>query len=119
MDIFDVFNFHVWNTGVDTSSPFTLFGSKVIPALPPRPAVYPLRMCARTVAATDEVEFVVWTKGETKPVWGSPTQGGEARVPAGAPTRGRGGWFAGHLTPGTSMTYRDMTVDGVLAKGLP
>jgi hypothetical protein len=119
MDQFDVFNFHVWNTGAYTSSPFTLFSSNLISGLPSRSALYPLRMCARTVAATDEVEFVVWTRGQTQPPWGSTTEGGEARIPAGAPSSGRGGWFAGHLTPGTSMTYRDLTVDGMVAKGLP
>jgi hypothetical protein len=119
MDTFDVFNFHVWDTGADTNSPFTLFGSKVIPGLPPRPAMYPLRMCARVVAATNTAEFVVWTRGKSQPAWGSMTQGGEATIPAGAPSTGRGGWFVGHLTPGTSMTYRDLTVDGAVAKGLP
>ena len=119
MDAFNVFNFHVWNTAADPSTPFTQFGSKVIRGLPVRRPVYPLRMCARAVSTTDEVEFVVWTSGQKEPTWGSTTQGGEARIPAGAPSSGRGGWFAGHLTPGTSMTYRDLTVDGMVAKGLP
>lgn len=119
MDTFDIFNFHVWKTGGDARSPFILFGSKLIPELPARPAVYPLRMCARIVGGTAQVQFVVWTKGQAEPGWGSSTQGGEARIPAGAPSTGRDGWFAGHLTPGTSMTYRDLTVDGTTAMGLP
>ena len=119
MATFDVFNFHVWNTRSGTKSPFTLFGSKVIPWLPRRPAMYPLHMCARVVATTNSVQFVVWTRGKTQPAWGSTTQGGEATIPVGAPSAGRGGWFAGHLTPGTSMTYRDLTVDGAPADGLP
>jgi hypothetical protein len=118
MDAFNVFNFHVWSTAADPITPFTQFGSKVIRGLPVRRAVYPLRMCARAVSATDEVQFVVWTSGRKEPSWGSTTQGGEARIPAGAPSTGWGGWFAGHLTPGTSMTYRDLTVDGIVAKSL-
>ena len=118
MGAFDVFNFHVWDTGTDPGSPFTQFGSTVIPGLPVRPAVYPLHMCARTITATDVVQFVVWTTGRTEPSWGG-ADGGAARLPADAPTAGRGGWFAGHLVPGTSMTYRRLSVDGAIARALP
>ncbi len=119
MGAFDVFNFHVWNTATDPASPFTQFGSTVVPVLPVRPAVYPLDMCARTVAASDSVEFVVWKDGQPKPGWGSTTQGGRATIPGDAPAVGRGGWFAGHLSPGTSMTYEGLSVDGVVASDLP
>lgn len=119
MGTFNIFNFHVWNTRRDPSNPFTMFGSKAIPELPVSPAVYPLRMCARAVAATDQVQFVVWTKGQAEPGWGSMTQGGEARIPPGAPSTGRAGWFAGHLTPGTSMTYSGLTVDGETVTDFP
>ena len=94
---FDVFNFHVWDTASDPASPFTQFGSTVVPTLPERPATYPLHLCARTVTATDTVQFVVWTAHQTRPAWGDPTWGGQATIPAGAPTSGCGGWFAGHL----------------------
>jgi hypothetical protein len=116
---FDVFNYHVWNTLTDPAEPFTQFGSTVIRALPVAPEVYPLHLCARTVSATDSVEFVVWTAGRTRPPWGSADQSGQATIPSGAPTSGRGGWFAGHLQPGTSMTYRDLTVDGQVPGNLP
>ncbi len=116
---FDVFNFHVWNTLTDPESPFTQFGSTVIRSLPVAPAVYPLHLCARTVSALHAVQFVVWTAGQTRPPWGSARQGGQATIPAGAPDDGLGGWFAGHLQPGTSMTYRDLTVDGTVPGGLP
>ncbi len=117
--VFDVFNFHVWNTEKGPGSPFTQFGSTTISELPVTPAVYPLNMCARAVTTTDEVQFVVWTKGQSRPRWGNQIQGGEARMPAGAPSTGRGGWFAGHLVPGTSMTYRNLSVDGAVPVGLP
>jgi len=116
---FDVFNYHVWNTLADPTEPFTQFGSTVIRALPITPAVYPLHLCARTVTATGTVQFVEWADGQSRPPWGSTTQGGQATIPRDAPTSGRGGWFAGHLEPGTSMTYRDLTVDGVVPSDLP
>ena len=119
MGAFSVFNFHVWNTGADPGTPFTQFGSTIVSTLPVRPATYPLHLCARTVAAAGQVQFVVWTTGQVQPAWGDPVQGGEAAIPAGAPSAGRGGWFAGHLRPGTSMRYADLRVDGVLQTDLP
>jgi hypothetical protein len=118
LGVFDVFNFHVWNTEADPNSPFTLFGSIQISELPVRPAIYPLNMCARTVAVTDVVQFVIWTKGQKEPRWGGST-GGEARIPDDAPAVGRGGWFAGHLIPGSSMTFHRLSIDGAIAEGLP
>ena len=65
------------------------------------------------------MQFVVWTAGQTEPRWGSASQGGQAILPPGAPTSGLGGWFAGHLRPGTSMTFSDLTVDGTVPADLP
>ena len=76
-------------------------------------------MCVRTVRATNLVQFVVWTKDKQRPKWGSTSQGGEASIPAGVPTTGRSGWFVGHLAPGSSMTYTNLTVDGKTPVGLP
>ena len=119
MGAFDVFNYHVWNTEADPSSPFTQFGSTIVSPLPVSPATYPLNLCARTVASSNQVQFVVWTNGQAMPAWGSALQGGEAAIPAGAPSAGRGGWFAGHLRPGTSMRYANLSVDGVVQTDLP
>lgn len=119
LNLFNIFNFHVWNTKADPSDPFTRFGSTVVPTLPLRPAVYPLSMCARTVDGADMVQFVVWTRGQRKPAWGSTGQAGAAKIPGDAPSTGLGGWFAGHLVPGTSMTYSHLRVDGSIPRGLP
>lgn len=118
-DVFDVFNFHLWNTAEDPASPFTQFGSTLVSGLPVRPELYPLNICARTVSKSHLVEFVVWAMGQERPGWGSTDRGGEAEIPAGAPATGRGGWFAGHLVPGTSMRYANLTVDGRVPVGLP
>jgi len=118
LSAFDVFNFHVWNTGSDPNGSLTQFASSTVPWLPVAPALYPLHMCARTLEATNTVQFVVWTAGQTRPEWGSAGHGGQATIPPGAPASGRGGWFAGHLRPGTRMTYGDLTVDGKVPRGL-
>lgn len=119
MDAFDVFNFHVWDTRVGPNAQFLQFGSTVVPTLPVAPAVYPLNLCARAVTASNTVQFVVWTPGRPRPDWGSTTQGGQAAIPLGTPASGRGGWFAGHLRPGTSMTFTGLSLDGVIAADLP
>ena len=119
LSAFDVFNFHVWNTRTDPENPFTPFGSTVVRTLPIAPAVHPLHPCARTVTTSETVQFVVWSTGQRRPPWGSTIQGGQAAIPMGAPTGGQGGWFAGHLRPGTSMTFSDLTVDGTVPPHLP
>jgi hypothetical protein len=105
------FNFHLWNTS-DADHPFTLFGQTILPFLPFSPAVYPLNMCARTVTATNQTQFVVWTAGQKQPPWGDPVQGGEATIPVGSPSIGREGFFAGHLIAGTNMVLTDLSIDG-------
>lgn len=110
MGFFDVFNFHYWNTGADPSAPFTQFGSVIVDNLAITPAAYPLNVCARTIAG--QLEFVEWTPDQAQPQWGDSGQGGEAEIPAGAPASGQGGLFAGHMTPGTTMSYTALTVDG-------
>jgi hypothetical protein len=109
-EAFNVFNFHVWNTA-DTSNPFTQFGSFTASNLPayPAPAVYPLHLCART--AFGYLQFVEWTS-DVMPAWGTAGQGGLAPLPSSAPSAGQDGFFAGHEVAGTSMTYRDLTIDG-------
>lgn len=101
------FNFHTWDTKANPT--YSQFGSTEVPTLPFVP-VYPLNMCARTQG--ELAQFVVWLPGTTEPAWGDPTWGGQATIPASAPDEGRGGFFAGHLVPGTSMEYDNLTVDG-------
>jgi hypothetical protein len=116
--VFNFFNFHVWNTDADPSVPYTQFGSVGLTWLPKGPALYPINLCARSVTATNEVQFIVWTPGQSRPPWGSTTSGGEATIPKNAPRWGQGGFFAGHLVAGTSMTYKNLTVNGATPAGL-
>lgn len=106
---FGAFNFHVWDTA--DAVPFTGFAQVVVPTLPYAPAVYPLNMCARILGSL--VQFVVWRPGTPQPAWGSTTQGGEGTLPADAPTIGLSGLYVGHMAPGTSDGFSDVTVDGV------
>ena len=116
--LFNFFHFHVWNTAADHSSPFTQFGAVEVSWLPIGPALYPLNLCARSVTATNRAQFIVWTPGQSKPSWGSTSSGGEATIPKNAPRSGQGGFYAGHVVPGTSMTYENLTVNGTTPKGL-
>jgi hypothetical protein len=103
------FNFDTWNTANDPA--FTEFGTATVSGLPSSPATWPLNMCAQITG--DLVQFVVWTSG-TQPAWGDPTWGGQATLPSDAPLpfSGQTGFFVGHLTPGTSLEYSNLTVDG-------
>ncbi len=107
--VYNVFNFHVWDTS--QSPPFTAFGQTTINALPPDPPTDPLHMCARVEG--NVVQFVVWVDGMRQPAWGDPTWGGQAALPAGAPSVGQTGFYVGHIAPGTSITYSNLTVDGL------
>jgi hypothetical protein len=107
----NVFNFHTWNMA--TPGVYALFAQRTISALPVAPATWPLHMCARITGTT--MQFVVWTQAMTQPAWDNPTWGGQATLPASAPAAGRAGFYAGHVEPGTSMTYSDLTVDGAAA----
>jgi hypothetical protein len=104
----NVFNFHTWNMA--TPGVYMLFAQVTSSALPTAPATWPLSMCARITGTT--MQFVVWTQAMTRPAWGDPTWGGQATLPASAPGAGQAGFYAGHVEPGTSMTYSDLTVDG-------
>jgi hypothetical protein len=112
--VHNVFDFDVW----DSSKPvaFTLFGQTTIQPLPPHPP-FPLHMCARVSGTT--VQFVVWENGMTRPPWGDRVWGGQAELPAGAPTSGQTGFYIGHVRPGSSTTLSGLTVDGTRENPVP
>lgn len=96
-DDFDTLNFDTWNMAANP--PYSEFASVTLPTLPYAPPVYPLTLCA--TAAGDVLSFTVTGYG-----------GGSAVIPAGSPTSGQDGFYVGHLVPGTSTTYTDLTIDG-------
>jgi hypothetical protein len=103
------FNVHAWNTS--QSPVFSLVSQVRITAMPSSPQPEPLNLCAELTG--DVVRFVVWTSGP-QPAWGDPTWGGSAILPGNVPTSGYTGFFAGHIPPGTSATYSNLTVDGAV-----
>jgi len=108
------FNFDTWNTADDPA--FTEFGTATVSGLTSSPATWPLNMCAQITG--NLVQFVVWTSG-TQPAWGNPTWGGQAALPSSAPFSGQTGYYVGHLTPGTSLEYSNLTVDGQATNPTP
>lgn len=108
------FNFDTWNTADNPA--FTEFGTASVSGLPSSPATWPLNMCAQITG--NLVQFVVWTSG-TQPAWGNPQWGGQAILPSNAPFSGQTGFYVGHLTPGTSLEYSNLTVDGLTTNPTP
>ena len=103
------FNVHLWDTS--QSPAFNLVNHVTIPAIPFSPQPEPLNLCAEITG--DLLQFVAWTSG-TQPAWGDPTRGGSVTLPSNAPTSGHTGFFAGHIPSGTSATYSNLTVDGIV-----
>jgi hypothetical protein len=103
------FNVHLWDTSV-TDSPFTQSATfDLASVLHPggRLAPLPWRICARAVA--DVVSFKVWSLTRAEPAWGDPAYGGRVTVPAQWVYPGMAGQYAGHVQPGDSMSYRNLT----------
>jgi hypothetical protein len=72
---------------------------------------YPWRMCARVVG--DTLSFIVWPLTVPEPAWNDPRYGGSVRLPAGWGQPGIPGWYVGHLEPGDSVGFTDMTTADV------
>lgn len=106
------FNVHVMDSG--SSTPYIKVGGYVLDDvfLPDGPGTtrlppHPWRMCARVVGSV--VSFVVWPTTHVEPAWDDARYGGSVTLPAGWGTAGKPGWYAGHLRPGESMVYDDLT----------
>jgi hypothetical protein len=110
------FNVHVMDSGAarpfhqigafDLSTVFRPGGPTTV-AVPP----YAWRMCARVVG--DTVSFIVWPLGHPEPAWDDPRYGGSVVLPAGWHRSGNPGWYVGHLEPGTSVGFTDMSTADV------
>lgn len=72
-------------------------------------APLPWRVCARV--ENDLVTVKAWRIGEPEPAWGDATHGGTVRLPAGWAYAGKSGWYVGHLKPGGSAEFADLTTD--------
>ena len=68
---------------------------------------YPWRMCARVVG--DTVSLKVWPLKDPEPAWDDPKYGGSVTLPAGWDQAGLPGWYVGHLEPGDSVGFTDLS----------
>ena len=66
----------------------------------------PWRMCAKSQGSA--VWFKVWATTQPEPAYGDPCCSGSASVPFWA-NPGKAGWYAGHLAPGDSVRYENLT----------
>lgn len=74
------------------------------------PALYqplPWFMCARVTG--DQVQILVWHYGEPPPQWGDRSHGGTVKLPAGWIYPGRAGWYIGHVPPGGSAGFTNLS----------
>lgn len=123
------FNIHVMDS--EASPVFTKIGGVILDTFVREGSLlpYPWRMCARVVG--DVVSFKVWPLIDPEPAWDDPTYGMSVELPDGwraaegtegsvedAGRRGgRPGWYVGHLPPGQSMQFTDLTTAVVCRPG--
>lgn len=114
---FWVFYVHVMDSSLE--QPYTLIGQFSLddvffrPGQPFNVEPYPWRLCARVVG--EVVSFKVWPLTHPEPAWNDPAYGGSATLPAGWNHPGRPGWYVGHLLPGETVGFTDMTTAEVAA----
>jgi hypothetical protein len=111
-----IFNVHVMDSAA--AQPFHQIGSFDLsevfrPGGPDTYTVppYPWRMCARAVG--DTVSFIVWPLTHEEPSWDDPRYGGSVTLPAAWGRAGYPGWYVGHLEPGDSVGFRDLTTAAI------
>ena len=115
-----VFNVHVWDSATARFrliASVNLAGALSRPGDPPTPQPLPWRVCARVVGRT--FTFKAWRTAIGEPAWGDPQFGGSVRLPADAPSSGYPGGYIGHLQPGMSATFVDLTAVPVVSPPPP
>ena len=103
-----VVNIHTWDTTSQT--PYTLVAQFPLAGLgygTGHPAPLPWRMCMAATGST--VAFKVWPTSGPEPADGDPCCSGSATVTLVGP--GRPGWYVGHLHPGDTVTYTDLSTE--------
>lgn len=118
-----MFNVHVWDTS--SSEPYIQQAgfdmSEVVGKMwwednadgtrTLRSTVRPLpwHLCARTVG--NKLQFKVWTNEQDKqPSWNDPKFVREMPIPAEWNTPGKAGWYIGHLKPGHTATFNNLSI---------
>lgn len=100
------YNFDTWDSG-NVANPFTeLAGVNLSQDPGVGTNTYPIHLCARTVG--DQLEFVAWGSG-SEPAYGTPNMGGSVTIPSDFQNPGIAGWYIGHLSPGSSAAFSDLS----------
>jgi hypothetical protein len=103
-----VFNVHVWDTS--TPNVNTLIGQFDLSSVFVNSSGFiplPWDLCARVIGNT--LTFEAWVDGQPTPAWGDTTHGGSVTLPDGWNYPGDAGWYIGHLQPGDSATYTNLS----------
>lgn len=115
-----IFNVHVWDSATARMrqiASVNLSGALSRPGDPPSPQPLPWRVCARVVGRT--FTFKAWRVAIGEPAWGDPRFGSSVPLPADAPSTGYPGGYIGHLQPGMSATFVDLTAVPVVSTPPP
>jgi hypothetical protein len=100
---------NLWDTSKSPSGLTNLKVGMAVRMLKRGSGVVPLPwdFCARV--KNRYVQFRVWLDGQKKPPYGKKGVTGQAFLPKGWSTPGKTGWYVGHLFPGDSASFRDLT----------
>jgi hypothetical protein len=96
-----ILNVHGWDAGRRTGLGQVDLG----PALKGRP--YPWNICVRTTGTSLTVR--AWAGEGPAPAWDDPAHTGSVTLPAEWVYPGTTGWYLGHLPPGGSAEFADLT----------
>jgi hypothetical protein len=105
-----VFNLLTWDSG-RSGDPWRVIGQFDLSAVVSphgRLVRFPWRVCMR--ADGRRIAFKVWLPGrEPEPAWSDPVHARSTAVPSHFDRSGLPGWYVGHLQPGDTVTYADVT----------
>ena len=101
-----VINVHGWDTA--TNQVGTMLGQSVLWSLSLVPL--PWRVCARVQG--DRVDVKAWALSGPEPAWSNPLHTLSVPLPPEFAGPGQAGWYAGHLTSGDEVRFRDTVVWG-------
>ena len=113
-----VFNVHEWNSSLPI--PYVLLhhfdlSSYVIAQAKVRPL--PWNACLQVVGS--QLRFELWVSGDPVPAWGDSTHGGDIPLPSSMVFAGTPGYYAGHLTAKSSMTFSQLYAGAPTSTPLP
>jgi hypothetical protein len=110
---FSIFNVHVMDSS-DADQPFVLIAGQDLPGMRSSESFndvkpYPWRGCARVIGRV--ISLKIWPVAEPEPSWDDPSYGYSVTLPDDwEVTAGHGGSYIGHLPPGGTIYYSELTI---------